>query len=57
MAPAVTASEKPSAWPMPIRATPTVAMVVQDEPIISETTAQSTHEVSRKTFGWMSLMP
>ena len=57
MAPAVSASEKPSAWPMPIRATPTVAMVVQEEPVMMDTTAHSTQAVSRNTFGLMILMP
>ena len=40
-APAVSASLKPSARPMPRSATPTVAMVVHDEPISNDTKAQS----------------
>ena len=57
MAPAVMASENPSARPMPKSATPTVAMVVQDEPVITDTSAHSTQAVSRNTLGLMILMP
>ena len=57
MAPAVIASENPSARPIPRRATPTVAMVVQEEPVMTDTTAQRMHAVSRNTFGLIILMP
>ena len=36
---------------MPINATPTVAMVVHDDPVSSDTTAQITHEAGRKIEG------
>ena len=51
------ASEKPSARPIPSRATPTVAMVVQDDPVITDTTAQSRQAVKRNTLGLIILMP
>ncbi len=51
MAPAIQPSSKPSARPMPINATPTVAMVVHDDPVSSDTTAQITHEAGRKIEG------
>ena len=57
MAPAVMASLKPSAFPMPIRARPTVAMVVQELPIMTETMAQMTQAVTRKKRGEMIWMP
>ena len=57
IAPAVMASEKPSALPIPIRATPTVAIVVQDEPVITDTMAQSMQAVRRNTFGLIILIP
>ena len=57
MAPAMSPSLNPSAFPMPIRATPIVAMVVQELPIISETRAQMMQAAARKIFGWMTRMP
>ena len=42
---------------MPSSATPTVAMVVHEEPVITETTAQSTQAVRRNTRGLMIWMP
>ena len=57
MAPAMSGSGKPSALPMPIRATPIVAMVVQELPISSDTPAQSTQADNRNTFGWMIRTP
>ena len=57
MAPAVMASENPSARPMPSSATPTVAMVVQDDPVITDTSAHSTQAVRRNTLGLMMRMP
>ena len=57
MAPAVSPSLNPSARPMPSSATPMVAMVVQEEPVITETMAQMTAAVSRNTLGLMILTP
>ena len=57
MAPAVMASEKPSARPIPRRATPTVAMVVQEEPVITDTRAHRAQAVTRNTLGLMILRP
>ena len=57
MAPAVMASLNPSARPMPSRAIPTVAITVQDEPVMTDTMAQSAQAVSRNTFGLIILMP
>ena len=57
MAPAISPSEKPSALPMPISATPMVAMVVQELPTIRDTSAHRTHADSRKTFGEMIFRP
>ena len=57
IAPAVMASGKPSALPIPRSATPTVAMVVQDDPVSTDTSAQSTHAVRRNTLGLIILTP
>ena len=57
MAPATIPSENPSALPMPISATPIVAMVVQELPTITDTSAQMAQADSRKTFGEMILRP
>ena len=57
MAPAIRPSLKPSALPMPSSATPMVAIVVQEEPIITETTAQMTQAVRRKKRGEMIFTP
>ena len=45
------------ACPMPISATPMVAMVVHELPVISDTTAQITHEATRKNDGWSICSP
>ena len=57
MAPAVHPSLKPSALPMPIRATPMVATVVHELPVITETMALMRQLVMRKTWGLMICMP
>ena len=57
MAPAITPSENPSALPMPISATPIVAMVVHELPTITDTSAQITHADSRNSFGEMIFSP
>ena len=51
MAPATHPSEKPIAWPMPMSATPMVAIVVHELPVISDTPAQMRHEATRKNEG------
>ena len=57
MAPAVHPSLKPSALPMPISATPMVATVVQELPVITETRALMRQLVIRKTWGLMICIP
>ena len=42
---------------MPMSATPMVAMVVHDDPVISDTTAQMAHEATRKNDGWRICNP
>ncbi len=48
MAPATHPSGSPIASPTPIRATPIVAIVVHELPVMSDTTAQMPHEATRK---------
>ena len=57
MAPATSPSLNPCARPMPMRAMPMVAMVVQDEPVITLTSAQITQDEARKMSGWMICSP
>ena len=57
MAPAIMPSLKPCALPIPISATPMVAMVVHELPIITEMKAQIAHAVRRKIFGDMICTP
>ena len=57
IAPAMTPSLNPSAFPIPSKATPIVAIVVHELPIIKETKAQMTQAVRRKTFGLIILTP
>ena len=57
IAPAITPSLNPSAFPMPSRATPMVAIVVQELPIISDTNAQITQAVTRNILGLIILTP
>ena len=57
MAPAVHPSSNPRARPMPSRAMPMVAMVVQEEPVMSETMALMIQAENRKMMGWMVCMP
>ena len=57
MAPAVHPSLKPSAFPIPIRATPMVATVVHELPVITETMALMRQLVMRNTWGLMICMP
>ena len=57
MAPAVQPGSKPCAVPMPIRATPIVAMVVHELPVITETSALMAHAAARNTAGKMTFIP
>ena len=57
MAPAVMAGLMPRPIPMPIRATPTVPAVDQEEPMAMATMAHSRLAVTRKREGLMSLRP
>ncbi len=45
------------ACPVPISATPIVAIVVHELPVISETPAQMTHEATRKNEGCRIFSP
>ena len=47
----------PNAWLIPNRATPMVAMVVHELPIMTETMAQITQAVTRKNRGEIIWMP
>ena len=51
IAPAIQPSSKPNARPIPIRATPIVAMVVHEEPVRREIIAQMIHEAGKKIDG------
>ena len=57
IAPAIHPSSKPNARPIPISATPIVAMVVHDEPVSREITAQITHDAGRKIDGCRIFKP
>ena len=57
IAPATHPSGNPMARPMPISATPMVAIVVHELPVISETTAQITHVATRNSDGWRICSP
>ena len=51
IAPAIQPSLKPIALPIPISATPMVAIVVHEEPVTNDTNAQIMQATPRKTFG------
>ena len=51
MAPAIHPASNPMALPMPSRATPMVAMVVQELPVMTETMAQMMQHEARKKRG------
>lgn len=55
--PAVRAGFIPRPWPMVIKAMPTVAVAVQDEPQARPTMAQSMVPAGRKVFGDKNLRP
>ena len=57
IAPAVHPGLNPCAEPMPTRATPIVAMVVQELPVITETRPQITQAAARKMPGVITFMP
>ena len=57
IAPATHPSEYPCASPTPIRATPIVAIVVQELPVTIATTAQIKHATARNTLGWIICKP
>ena len=57
MAPADHPGSNPWAVPMPIRATPTVAIVVQELPVITDTSALMTHEAARNMPGVITFIP
>ena len=57
MAPATQPSGNPIARPMPISATPMVAMVVHELPVISDTPAQMTEVATRKNDGCRIFRP
>ena len=57
MAPAISGSLKPWALPMPIRATPMVAMVVHELPVATETIAHMMQAVTRKIRGLIICIP
>ena len=57
MAPAVHPSLNPSALPMPMSATPIVATVVHELPVITETMALIAQAETRKTWGLMICIP
>ena len=51
MAPATHPGWKPMTVPMPMNATPMVAMVLQELPVSTDMTAQTAHVVTRKKVG------
>ena len=57
IAPAIHPSGNPIARPMPMSATPIVAMVVHELPVMSDTPPQITHEATRKNDGWRMCRP
>ena len=57
IAPAISPSLNPIALPIPRSATPMVAMVVQELPIMTETMAHITQAVTRNIFGDMICTP
>ena len=57
IAPAVQPGSYPCAVPMPISATPMVAMVVQELPVITAMTALMIHEAKRNIPGRITFIP
>ena len=56
-APAIHASSKPSAWPIPIKAIPIVATVVHDEPVNTLTKALMRQAETRNHLGLIISIP
>ena len=57
MAPAIQPGSYPWAVPMPTRATPIVAMVVHELPVITAIRALMAHEAKRNISGKMTFIP
>ena len=57
IAPAIHPSSKPRARPIPIRATPSVAIVVHEEPVSSDMIAHMIHEAGKNIEGWRIFRP
>lgn len=57
MAPAVQPGSKPWAVPIPMRATPIVAIVVHELPVMTDIRALIAHAAARNTDGKMTFMP
>ena len=57
MAPATHPSGNSIARPIPISATPMVAIVVHELPVMSDTTAHMAHEATRKNDGCRTSSP
>ena len=57
MAPAIQPGSYPCAVPIPTRATPTVAMVVQELPVITAINAHITQVAKRKISGKITFIP
>lgn len=57
IAPAIQPVSKPCASPIPIKAIPIVAMVVQELPVITDTIQQIRQVDTKKKLGWMIWIP
>ena len=57
MAPAVQPGSKPWAVPIPMSATPIVAIVVHELPVMTDIRALISHAAARNTDGKMTFMP
>ena len=57
IAPAIQPVSKPCASPIPIKAIPIVAMVVQELPVITDTIQQIRLVDTKKKLGWMIWIP
>ena len=57
IAPAVHPTAYPCAVPIPINAMPTVATVVHELPVISDTNAQIMHAINRNSDGVITFIP
>ena len=57
MAPAIHPGSYPCAVPIPTKATPMVAIVVHELPVITEINAQIMHDAKRNISGMMTFIP